>query len=304
MTRFEKRSWLFFFLLFITSLIGSASLTVSGATKLSDFPAVIGSSLLRALRPHREPRKLERVESVDGIRVIHITTTATNVLIKRNDDLQDLSMSLEGAFLKTIAEPLQFSKSDSGISIKVDDGLGRLPWATLIGDSSHNSELSLILPRRFSGHIEIETVSGDTHLTDLSLSELTWKSISGSLENRDGEIHIVRLRSVSGDVDFKGESIEFYLNLTSSSAHLVLEGLEHITNSKVDAQTVSGQIDLAISPQASVRISMSSFTGQTFSTVDLKKSMHSAGAMEGQLGSGSGEIRLRSVSGAARLTTF
>jgi DUF4097 and DUF4098 domain-containing protein YvlB len=296
--------WLFFCLLFIGSLAGSALVTVSRGSVLTEFPVNVVMKLRRALRVEREARMVEKVTSVDGIQLIHITTAATNISIKRNNDLQDLAITLEGAFLKTNTQPLKFEKTDSRISIKVEDSLGRLPWASFFDDSIHNSEISLTLPRRFSGLIEIETVSGETHLAALSLSALNWRSVSGLLENRGGEIHVVRLQSVSGDVDFNGEAIEFYMTLTSSSARLVLEGLDHLTNPKIDTQTVSGQIDLAISSKASARISMSSFTGQTTSTVELKKSMHSAGALEGQLGAGTGEIRLRSVSGSARLTTF
>lgn len=304
MSRIERKLWYFCVGLFIASLVGSACMTIFYGHRLSDFPMTVVDSLQRALQPDREPRRLEQVASISGIHSIRLSTTATNIIVKRNEALRDLSIVLEGSFLKTNLRPFEFKKNTTAISIKIDERGGPLPWSTFFEKSGHNSELEITLPREFSGTLEIETASGDTRLAALSLGELIWKSESGSIENRGGEIHVVRLHGASGDIDFNGESIEFYMNLLAANAHLVLEGLDHITNPKIDLQSTSGQIDLAISNKASARISMSSFTGLATSEVDLKKSMHSAGALEGQLGSGLGEIRLRSISGATRLTTF
>jgi hypothetical protein len=300
-SRIEKRLWLIWFCLFVITMMASAALT-SG--RVSDFPRIQISNLHRALRPEREAKQIEKIASVQGITSLRFFTTATSVHILRNEDLQDLSLSLEGRFSKSNQQPLQIEKTATSISIRVDDESGRLQWESAFDDGNNYSELTVVLPRQFSGRIEIETVSGAVQLTELSLSEVVWKSLTGTLQSRGGSVHVVHLQSLDGDVDFDGEAMEFVMSLTSAKARVVLQGLEHIANARIDLQSVSGQIDAAISEKASLRISLMSFTGQSSSTIDLKKSMHSGGALEGQLGAGVGELRLRSVSGTTRLTTF
>jgi hypothetical protein len=304
MSRIEKRLWLIWSVVFALALAASVTTASLQGQAPGDFPSAQLTHLRRALRPRREAGKFERAASVDGIQVISLQTTATRIRVIRNEAMNDLSVTLEGRFLKTNLEPLQLEKTPSAIRVRVDEGLTHLPWRAAFDGESHNSELTVVVPRRYAGKLVIKTVSGQTDLEGLSLGELRWASVSGSLESRDGEIHVARLESVSGDIDFSGESLEFYLNLTSGGARVVLKGLEHIISPKIDAQTVSGTISMAIPSSSSVRISMSSFTGRATSTIDLKKSMQSSGALEGQLGLGGGELRLRSVSGVVRLSTF
>lgn len=301
MSRTEKRLWLIWFVIFVLALGGSFGFSTSRGEA---FPSAAFANLRRALRPDREPRKLEKAASLQGIETIRIQTTATNIRVKRNEAMNDLSMTLEGRFMKTDQEPLVLERKDSLLQIHVDEGLNRMTWTAAFDEESRNSVLTIVLPRQFSGQLVVETVSGNATLESLSLGELVWSSVSGELQSRGGEIHVARLKSVSGNVDFEGETLEFYMNLTSANGSLKLLGLEHFISPKVDAQTVSGRIDLSISSQASLRISISSFTGEASSTLPLKKSMQSSGAWEGQMGEGRGELRLRSVSGSVHLTTI
>lgn len=298
MSRIEKRLWLVFVVLFAGCLIGSAALT---STPLDEFFSVRVAALRHAMRPEREARKFEKASSVNGVMTIAIETTQTNIRVVRVEAMNDLAVTLEGRFPRSDLEPLQVSRSGDRLVVHVDEG--HLEWGQF-DDENHNSELSLVLPRQFSGNVEITTVSGDTRVSDLSLSALTWKSVSGSLEAHSGEMHIVKLSSVSGDVDYQAESLELGLNVTSGHAHIVLRGLEHITAGKYDLQTTSGLIDCAVAPQASLRLSLSSFTGEATSSVPLKTSMHSGGASEGEMNGGGGELRMRAVSGSVRLSTY
>jgi|GEM_PF-4821101 len=301
MSRIEKRLWIIWFSIFLLALGSSFGFS---AIHKDAFPNAAVTRLRHALRPDREARKLERAASVEGIETIRIQTTSTHIRVTRNEAMNDLAVTLEGRFSKSALSPLDLEKQSSVLQIRVDDGLNRMDWLSAFDEESRNSELSIVLPRQFSGHLMIETVNGNTSLEGLSLGELNWSSVSGELQSQRGEIHVARLKSISGDLDFDGASLEFYLNLTSADAHVKLLGLEHAVSPKIDAQTVSGKIELAVSAQASVRISISSFTGVASSSLALKKSMQSSGALEGQIGEGRGELRLRSVSGSVRLTTI
>lgn len=299
MSRLEKRLWLFWLIVFVASVAVSFGWTVGHGRV---FPKSTWRTLTHALVPGRAARKIERVSTVAGVQTIRISTVSTNIRIIRNEALNDLYLTAEGQFTKSDAEPLTFEKQDGVISIRLDEGAVRMPWKFAFDEPSSNSTLTLTLPRQYAGRVSIETMSGQTWLEQLSLGELDWVSVSGELRSRGGEIHVARLKSVTGNLQFEGESLEFYLNLTAANAHVNLKGLEHIISPKIDAQTVSGTIDMTVSAQASARVSLSSFTGEAKSNLDLKKSMQSAGALEGQLGAGGGELRLRAVSGSVRLT--
>lgn len=301
MSRIEKRLWLICFLVCVLSVAVSAGVTLA---RHESFPQSSFNRIRRALRPDREARKIERASSLAGIETIRLQTTATSIDVKRSDALNDLALTLEGQFLKADREPLALQKDEKSLVVRVDEGLASTPWRFAFDEESRNSSLSIVLPRQFAGRLLIETVSGDTTLEALSLGELEWSSVSGELQTNGGEIHVARLKSVSGNVSYEGTTPEFSLNLTSADATVTLENIESAISPKIDAQSVSGRLDVTVPENASLRISISSFTGEATSSLDLKKSMQSKGALEGRLGAGGGELRLRSVSGNVRLTTL
>jgi DUF4097 and DUF4098 domain-containing protein YvlB len=173
-----------------------------------------------------------------------------------------------------------------------------------LDEETRNAVLTLSLPRQFAGRLEVETVSGDTTLEELSLGGFEWSSVSGELQSAGGEIHSARLESVSGNISYFGNTPDFKLTSTSADATVVLPKIETAVSPQIDAGSVSGRIDVSVPAAASMRISISSLTGEATSSLALQKSAQSKGAFEGVIGSGGGELRLRSVSGNVRLTTL
>jgi hypothetical protein len=301
MSRTEKRIGLVWLSLFIVSVLASAGLTFRQG---EEFPATNLSRIRHALKPNREARKIERASTLQDIETIRVQTSATNISFKRVDALNDMAVTLEGQFVKEATDPLQLEKSNRTLNVVVDEGDRRTPWRFAFDDENRNSSLSIALPRQFAGRLIIATVSGDTTLEALSLGELSWESVSGELQSTSGEIHIAHLKSVSGNIAFTGVTPDLDVRVTSADATLVLQDIERTLSAKLDAQSVSGRLDVTVPEASSLRISISSLTGEATSSIDLKKSMQSKGALEGQLGAGGGELRLRSVSGNVRLTTL
>ena len=123
--------------------------------------------------------------------------------------------------------------------------------------------------------VQVETVSGDAHLRSVS-GALTVKTISGDVSAEDADSPAISLVTVSGDTRWAMPSAfsgAFSGTTVSGDLHL---SLPSGSDARVEMNTTSGTLDLKL---------------PTTETVTADR--HAAGT----LGSGTGSIRLQSVSG-------
>lgn len=123
--------------------------------------------------------------------------------------------------------------------------------------------------------VHIETISGDAHVQTIG-GTLTVKTISGDVEASNTETQTVSLMTVSGDVQWALPA-----PFTGSFA----------------GTTVSGDVKLRVSPASEARLEMNTTSGSLKLGLPTEDAMTTERHITGRLGSGTGSIRLQSVSG-------
>jgi DUF4097 and DUF4098 domain-containing protein YvlB len=109
----------------------------------------------------------------------------------------------------------------------------------------------------FSGRVKLQTASGDMHLT-LDAPEVTLRSMSGDVDYK-GVCGRLDASSVSGDLELRGRIPEAALKTVSGDARLIAED-EGVR--RVSAASTSGDVIIRLPTQvASVHLSASSVSG-------------------------------------------
>lgn len=126
-----------------------------------------------------------------------------------------------------------------------------------------------------SEQIQIETVSGDAQLQDIS-GTVTVKTVSGDVEVSGADSPSVSLLTVSGDARWK-----FAAPFAGSFA----------------GTTVSGDLRLDLPASSDARIEMNTTSGSLEMGLQLSETVLTEKHAAGRLGAGTGSVRLQSVSG-------
>lgn len=141
-----------------------------------------------------------------------------------------------------------------------------------------------------SGEITLDGVAGDV------LAE----TISGALEGRDVD-GAVRFKSVSGDLTLAGGSLsrleaESINGQVAADVSLAATGGTRIS-------TISGDVTLRLPADSDVRVRLHSTSGNVRSEFDSLRTSMSPGShtVSGNVGDGSGNVSVNSVSGAVTL---
>ncbi|BDZ64259.1 DUF4097 family beta strand repeat-containing protein [Agromyces mangrovi Wang et al. 2018] len=110
----------------------------------------------------------------------------------------------------------------------------------------------------FVGDAKLSTVNGDVavdrHVGDLELNSVTGEISVGSHEGRIGA------HSVSGDIAATGTVTRFFSDTVSGDVILDLEGVP----SRIDANTISGDLTVRLDAHASARFRVNTVSGTIF----------------------------------------
>jgi hypothetical protein len=142
------------------------------------------------------------------------------------------------------------------------------------GDKSGPTELLLSVPRR--ADLEIESVSANVHVTGVAPSLLSIDSVSGDVAAAAAPAK-ASVATVSGDLILTLNSAD--VDVQSVSGDMVLRGR---LNGEIDAETVSGDVEIAVNGEHIQRLKANAVSGDV--------SIHTALAPKG-------EIRAETVSG-------
>jgi len=139
-------------------------------------------------------------------------------------------------------------------------------------------DLEVILPLTLAQRLEtcrVRTVSGDASTEKICCGMLQIKSVSGDLEtdrvqakdavfsSTSGDIELdlsaerLSISTVSGDIRFQGTAAQLNLQTKSGDANLALESCPE----RVEAQTVSGDLELALPAGRPIRLSTRTVSG-------------------------------------------
>ncbi|HLU13551.1 MAG TPA: DUF4097 family beta strand repeat-containing protein [Arenimonas sp.] len=150
------------------------------------------------------------------------------------------------------------------------------------------------------GEARLVTVSGDVE-AELDTRELRAETVSGDLDLRGRIGGRVSLETVSGDLRLEAGSVgRLDFSSVSGDARLKL-GLEK--GGSVQADTVSGGLDLALPAGTSARLRVETFSGRIRSPVGKVETEEfgPGSSLRTRLGDGQGDIRLESFSGNVRI---
>ncbi|MEP6761262.1 MAG: DUF4097 family beta strand repeat-containing protein [Sporichthyaceae bacterium] len=212
-----------------------------------------------------------------------------------------LIVTLEGDTLTIAHERLSWS--------------GLLDWVSTMSSRKASADVSISLPA--SCPVELGVVSADAVVSGIA-APVKVKSVSGSV-TLDGVRSDISAQTVSGDLEARGLSGS--LHFTTVSGDLtVVDG----TSGRVRAETVSGQVTLDLDIPADSSIDVSSVSGDltvrlpgtaglTVTAKTMSGGLDSAFegltterkpgriSMQGQVGTGDGQLRAKTVSGDVTL---
>ena len=141
-----------------------------------------------------------------------------------------------------------------------------------------------------SGEITLDGVAGDVHAD----------TISGALEGRDVDA-AVRFKSVSGDLTLAGGSLS-RLEADNISGQIAAD-VSLADSGAMRISTISGDVTLRLPAESDARVRLHSTSGNVRSEFDSLRPAMSPGShtVSGNLGGGSGNVSVHSVSGAVTL---
>lgn len=197
-------------------------------------------------------------------------------------------------------EGLRFGRGEHGW----DFGFGRAPEVAIALTVPSDTDLEItaisagLVVSGVSGEARLSTVSGDVDLRDLS-REVDVKTVSGSLYAK-GLTGEVRAKSVSGDVHVVTASCT-RIDAKTVSGEVDLE-LDLPAGGTYDVSTVSGGVGLVIPRHPSVTVEATTMSGRLETDFDLTWERSTGRKrLKHTLGGGQSRLSIRTLSGAVRL---
>ncbi|MBT8135654.1 MAG: DUF4097 domain-containing protein [Gammaproteobacteria bacterium] len=189
-----------------------------------------------------------------------------------------------------VPKSTRVNASTVSANLLVEEIEGELRLQTVSGDLDAQSFGQEVEARAVSGEVTVtgngkvsmfafKTVSGDIEATGLA-GEIIAASVSGDIELESGQTSRLKLNTVSGDMDFSGAMAR---------------------NAKVDAESVSGDVDLRLDSLYDTDYYLESFSGNISPVLGQKaqkKSKYAPGSrLELIEGNGDNRVRIETMSG-------
>lgn len=237
-------------------------------------------------------------ESADGSVKVHLYGTVSS---KRSTAEPELIAETRGSTAsfrvdhKSINVVMGWYRSDLKLEVAIPKGYR----GTLI---IHGVSSDIELPggRTFAS-LEITTVSGDITLGASAAESFRCHTVSGDLDAQAVSAKSVDLGSTSGEMTVRGLTGD----LTARTVSGDLELAWTVFPGSIDVGTTSGSVMLGIPAGSSFRLDAGSTSGRITSDhpVTVRGSTSGPGkhSLTGDVGSGAGSVRVRTVSGEIRI---
>ena len=157
--------------------------------------------------------------------------------------------------------------------------------------------LDIYVPVDQLGSLRIDTVSGDTNITELNVEDFSFKAVSGSLRAKSLFADNIGLQTVSGKIDLANATGNLTAKTVSGD---VSATFERFTNN-VTINTTSGDTKLTLPEDAQFEIRLDTVSGKINSEFPITMNSLNNRNVEGKVGNGSNKIQVKSVSGGVRL---
>lgn len=153
------------------------------------------------------------------------------------------------------------------------------------------------------GEAEIESVSGDLRLV-LEGSQVKASTVSGAVRIEGRPEGQLAIETVSGGIELDAGQVR-RLSAETVSGRMRLDIGALAPGGRINAESLSGQIELSLPADTSARVQVSTFSGSIQSDVgEVQRASRGPGArLEARMGEGEGEVQLESFSGGVRIRT-
>lgn len=182
--------------------------------------AELVNGVLKVYRRPGETVKQKRTEKIEFL---------------NKDDLSDFIKTEEGK-IEINMDSISRAMKSLGDKIKMQFSNGMS-----IGFGTAGSEVTIQVPENAIPHVKLQTTSGDIHMDDVALSDLSITSTSGDINVSAGEdqhMERVDMRTTSGDMEISAFADR--MDIASTSGDVEVEG--RINDLTVN--TISGDIDV------------------------------------------------------------
>lgn len=251
----------------LTSLAGpSAGDTATGSAK---FPLSLARRYVDADTRERPLQEVRRTWSASALERIELGVVSAPVRIHPSK-----GDSIEVAY-RMRGQPVFLEKID-GDTLKLKEELVEDRNFEISFSRSTIEDIEILVPRSVR-RLKIKTVSGDVIAEDLALDE-------------------IKVESISGDARFIGTAAK--LKNKSVSGNVVLRPAGGAPEAEVE--TISGNVELSLGTEPDARVEFASASGTLrlrFPGIEGAHERH----YSDRLGKGQGDIRIRTVSGDAKI---
>ena len=144
--------------------------------------------------------------------------------VKSEDGKIEIDMSGIGRSMKSLGEKIKLMFADSRINIRSIEG-----------------KVTIQVPENAIPHVKLMTTSGDIHVEDVGLTDLSVTSTSGDINvSLDEEKHIERIDMHTTSGDMEVSAFADRMDITSTSGDVEVEGRVN----DLTVNTISGDIDV------------------------------------------------------------
>lgn len=189
----------------------------------------------------------EKNISFEGIKSIKLSSSFIDINLT-SEEREDIYVNYHGRIRSNIIPTLQVKDRDGILFIELVSN------ANSYSVSESNVVLEVFLPTAFTGHISIESSSGDITVSNLKEASLDIDNSSGDVIVSNHKGDDINIRTSSGDIYLKNISAsDYYIN--ASSGEISLDSLE---GDKLLAKSSSGDISSSNSLLKGVELTTSS----------------------------------------------
>ena len=241
-------------------------------------------------------------------------------LVHAATNFGDIELGGIGGRVETTATSGSLNLHDIGGEVRGETVSGELKVAKVGGAVTVATQSGSILAEDIGGGLTASSASGNVRAARIGGNKIECKSISGdvAVEQVGGDSQKdITIETVSGDANLKNASGNIVLKAISGDVHA-----EEITTSRLQAQTMSGDVGLrfreifsgtmqvstvsgdvlvAIPEGSNARVVMSTTSGSLRCEHDAHEVTASGTVWSGQLGDGSGTLNVQTISGDAHL---
>ncbi|PAJ72089.1 hypothetical protein CJF42_23085 [Pseudoalteromonas sp. NBT06-2] len=163
-----------------------------------------------------------------------------------------------------------------------------------------------IRSKELVGKIHYETVNGDIHDTD-SQGRLRFDAVNGDIEAQT-KAEDIRIENVNGEIELKTELIQ-RLEISTVNGELDLSIPRFSNNARVQIETVSGNVQLNLSKNASAKFEIESHAGgrikNNLTNDKVNKPKYGpSSSLEFEMSGGKADIEIDTISGRISLNTL